>query len=164
MYTLEIDLYYKGEKQETIRKNIGFRRIDIHNNSLFVNNKQVKLRGVARHDISPYFGRAIPDSAYLLRDIQLLRQGNCNFIRTSHYPADEYLMDLCDRYGIFVENEAPVCWDRDRDPKTNSVEHAEVLFYGFKSLIYRDRTHPSVLTWSIANESLWVLAFTLVIY
>ena len=151
IYNLDIELYYKGQKIETIRKHIGFRKIEIRNNSLYVNNRQVKLHGVARHDVHPYNGRAVVDTTSLINDIRLLREGNCNFIRTSHYPADEFFMDLCDRYGMFVEDEAPVCWDKS----SNTITDSKRIFYAFKSLLYRDRSHPSVITWSIANESRW---------
>lgn len=151
LYTIEISLLNKNKKEETIQKNIGFRKIEIRGNSLFVNNQQVKLRGVARHDMSAYDGRAIKDTALLRKDIEQLRNANCNFIRTSHYPPDEYLLDLCDKYGIFIEDEAPVCWDRTADTYNRTV----AVFYCFKAMLQRDRNHPCVLLWSIGNESKW---------
>ncbi|MDL2281854.1 glycoside hydrolase family 2 [Parabacteroides sp. OttesenSCG-928-G06] len=151
LYTVELTLMQDGKSVETVKKDIGFRKIEIRGNSLYVNNHQVKLHGVARHDITSYDGRAICDTALLRKDIEQLRNANCNFIRTSHYPPDEYMLDLCDRYGIFVEDEAPVCWDNNRDTR----ERADILFYCFKSMLYRDRSHPCVLLWSIANESSW---------
>ena len=155
LYTVEMTLIQGGENFETVKKNIGFRKIEVRGNSLYVNNKQVKLHGVARHDITSYDGRAICDTALLRKDIEQLRNANCNFIRTSHYPPDEYMLDLCDRYGLFVEDEAPVCWDNNQDTR----ERADILFYCFKSMLYRDRSHPSVLLWSIANESRWNARF-----
>lgn len=155
LYSIELSLYKHGKKIETINKNIGFRRIDIHGNSLYVNGKQVKLRGVSRHDMSAYEGRAIKDTSLLRQDIEQLRNANCNYIRTSHYTPDEYMLDLCDRYGIFIEDEAPVCWDNNPDTK----ERAKSLLYSFKSMLYRDRSHPCILLWSIANESHWNARF-----
>lgn len=151
LYTLELSLYVGNKKIETVKKNVGFRRIEIRGNSLYVNGYQVKLHGVTRHDITPYDGRAIRDTSLLRKDIEQLRNANCNYIRTSHYTPDEYMLDLCDRYGIFVEDESPVCWDSNTDTK----DRAKTLFYSFKSMLYRDRAHPCILLWSIANESRW---------
>lgn len=151
LYTLRVNLYRNGVKEQTISKRFGFRKIEIRNNSLYVNHSQVKLRGVSRHDISPYDGRALTDTAILARDIKQLRDANCNYIRTSHYPPHEYMLDLCDRYGIFVEDEAPVCWNSN----PNNEASSKLLFYSFRSMLERDRSHPCILLWSIANESAW---------
>lgn len=151
LYTVELSLYDKNTCIETVHKNIGFRKIEIRGNSLFVNHKQVKLRGVARHDITAYDGRAIKDTALLRKDMEQLRNANCNFIRTSHYPPDAYMLDLCDQLGLFVEDEAAVCWDRN--PDTDA--YVRSVFYNFKSMLVRDRSHPSILLWSIGNESKW---------
>lgn len=151
LYTVEVSLFENNEKAEIIKRNFGFRKIEIKENILYVNNLPVKLRGVARHDISAYDGRAIKDTASLRRDIEQLRNANCNYIRTSHYPPDSYMLDLCDRYGIFVEDEAPVCWEAGKD----SYDRISQIFYGFKSMVVRDRTHPCVLLWSLGNESEW---------
>ena len=61
------------------------------------------------------------------------------------------MLDLCDRYGIFVEDEAPVCWESGKD----SYDRISQIFYGFKSMVVRDRTHPCILLWSLGNESEW---------
>lgn len=151
LYTVEVSLFDNNKKIETIKKNIGFRKIEIKGNSLLVNNRPVKLRGVARHDISAYDGRAIKDTVSLHHDIKQLRNANCNYIRTSHYPPDSYMLDLCDQYGIFVEDEAPVCWEAGKD----SYERISQIFYGFKSMVIRDRSHPCILLWSLGNESEW---------
>lgn len=151
LYTVEVSLFENGEKTEIVKKDFGFRKIDIKGNILYVNNHPVKLRGVSRHDISAYDGRAIKDTALLRLDIEQLRNANCNYIRTSHYPPDSYMLDLCDRYGIFVEDEAPVCWESGKD----SYSRINQIFYCFKSMIVRDRTHPCILLWSLGNESNW---------
>ena len=70
-----------------------------------INGKNVKLRGVNRHDHHPVTGRYVDDAAYEL-DLQLMKQANINFLRTSHYPDREYLYELCDRWGIYVMDEA----------------------------------------------------------
>lgn len=155
LYVLEATLLKSGVQQEVTEMNIGFRKIEINGNILFVNNQPVKLRGVARHDITPYEGRAIPDTALLRKDIELFRNANCNYIRTAHYPPDSYLLDLCDRYGFFVEDEAPACWNFER----TTPEVAELQLYCFRAMLERDRSHPSILVWAIANESKWAPEF-----
>ena len=151
LYTVEIALLDKGKRAEVIKQQVGFRKIEIKDNVLYVNNRPVKLRGVARHDITAYDGRAIKDTASLRRDIEQLRNANCNYIRTSHYTPDSYMLDLCDRYGIFVEDEAPVCWEAGED----SYAVTKQIFYSFKSMVLRDRMHPCILLWSLGNESDW---------
>lgn len=151
LYTVEVSLFENDKRTEVIKRDIGFRKIEIKGNALHVNNHPVKLRGVSRHDISAYDGRAIKDTASLRLDIEQLRNANCNYIRTSHYPPDSYMLDLCDRYGIFVEDEAPVCWEAGKD----TYDRINQIFYCFKSMVVRDRTHPCILLWSLGNESEW---------
>lgn len=151
LYTVEITLFEGHKKTAVLERHIGFRKIEIKGNVLYVNNFPVKLKGVARHDISAYDGRAIRDTAALRRDIEQLRNANCNYIRTSHYPPDSYMLDLCDRYGIFIEDEAPVCWESGKD----TYERINQIFYSFKSMLVRDRSHPCILLWSLGNESVW---------
>lgn len=151
LYTVEVSLLDKGVKTEVLKKNIGFRKIEKRGNVLYVNNAPVKLRGVARHDIRAYDGRALKDTALLHDDIKQLRDANCNFIRTSHYTPDSYMLDLCDRYGIFVEDEAPVCWESAPD----TYDRMRQIFYSFTSMLLRDREHPCILIWSLGNESVW---------
>lgn len=156
LYNVICLLYERGKLIEKVKQSVGFRKIDIIDNQMFVNGKTLKLYGVGLHEITPYGGRAIQDSALIERDIQLFKQANCNYIRTCHYPKNQYFMELCDRYGIFVEDEAPVCWVGNTDD--NPKQHAYIL-ESFKNLVRRDRHHPCVITWSIANESRWSKAF-----
>lgn len=151
LYIVEVILFDGDKIVEVVKKQIGFRKIEIRGNILYVNNHPVKLRGVSRHDIRAYDGRAIKDTSLLRVDIEQLRNANCNFIRTSHYPPDSYMLDLCDRFGIFVENEAPVCWEASID----TYSRAKQIFYSFKSMLVRDRNHPCILLWSLGNESDW---------
>lgn len=155
LYTLEVHLLSSGIIQETVSKNIGFRKIEIKGNVLLVNKTPIKLYGIARHDIHPYEGRAITDITLLEKDIKIFQNANCNYLRTAHYPPDSYLLDLCDRLGIFVEDEAPACWNFDQ----NTPTIANLQEYCFQSMLERDCSHPSILMWSIANESKWAPEF-----
>ncbi|MDE5586701.1 MAG: DUF4981 domain-containing protein, partial [Muribaculaceae bacterium] len=119
-----------------------------------INGKNVKLRGVNRHDHHPRTGRWV-DDATIERDIRLMKQSNINFLRTSHYPDRPILYELCDRYGIYVMDEA--CQEshgygyaneemgHDPDWKDAHVDRAV-------SLVSRDRNHPCVIIWSLGNE------------
>ena len=109
LYTLKMELYQGEEIIETVEKRFGFRQIEIHGNELLVNGRPVKLRGVCHHEMHPLQGRVM-NKELQRRDVELYRAANCNFIRTSHYPPCEEMLDICDELGMFVEVEAPVCW------------------------------------------------------
>lgn len=155
LYQAELTLLADGKPVETVRRNIGFRTIEVRGNQVLVNGRPVKLRGVARHEVHPLLGRATTP-ALIEQDLRLFRDGNCNYLRTSHYPPDELVLDLCDRLGIFVEEEAPVCWNWDGNgprPQQEAVLNATA------ETMLRDRDHASVLYWSLANESRWGRTF-----
>ncbi|MBQ9822169.1 MAG: beta-galactosidase, partial [Muribaculaceae bacterium] len=119
-----------------------------------INGKNVKLRGVNRHDHHPVTGRYV-DDATCEKDIALMKQTNINFLRTSHYPDREYLYELCDRWGIYVMDEANQeshgygyankVMGEDPDWKDAHVDRAV-------SLVQRDKNHPCVIFWSLGNE------------
>ncbi|MBN2651246.1 MAG: hypothetical protein JXR63_02605 [Spirochaetales bacterium] len=129
----------------------GFREVKVSGNKLLVNNKEVKLAGVNRHSTHPNLGRAINDELRL-KDVLLFKEANVNYIRTSHYPPARQFLEYCDAYGMFVEVEAPLCW----------VGHAAIRSSLFMNLlrpniemIKFNRNHPSIIFWSLANESSW---------
>lgn len=134
---------------ETHRK-IGFREIEVRGNQLFVNNHPVKLRGVCRHEVMPLRGRSLTGDIWK-QDVALFRQGNVNYIRTSHYPPDEALLDACDELGMFVEVEAPFCWAHNTQIP-DSMRYP-VLVNQHIEMVHLNRSHPSVIMWSLGNES-----------
>ena len=135
--------------EETVRR-IGFRQIEVRGNQVFVNGMPIKLRGVCRHEVMPLRGRSLCGDVWR-KDVDLFRKGNVNYIRTSHYPPDEALLEACDELGMFVEVEAPFCWAHKTDiPESRFYE---VLVNQHVEMVNRDRSHPSVLMWSIGNES-----------
>lgn len=156
LYRIVCNLYDKKKLVETTEQQVGFRRIEIIGNQLLVNGKTLKLYGVGLHEITPYGGRTIQDSTAIEHDIRLFKQANCNYIRTCHYPKDSYFMELCDRYGIFVEDEAPACWV---GKAVDKPEQDSYILSSFQQMVKRDRHHPCVINWSIANESQWSDAF-----
>lgn len=133
---------------QTVTRRFGFRQVEIRGNQLFVNNRPVKLRGVCRHEVHPLRGRSLTPQLWR-RDAEIFRAANVNYIRTSHYPPAEEFIDACDELGLFVEEEAPFCW-----ASNNSSRAA--LPYTMQAeleMVQRDRSHPSIIQWSLANES-----------
>jgi len=138
---------------------IGFREIEVQGNKLLVNGMQVKLRGVCRHDIHPLLGRvSAPD--YELKDVLLAKEANINFIRTSHYPPTDHFLSLCDEYGLYVEDESAVCFVGSHrtaayypGASENSGDFTERYLSQLEEMVQNHRNHPSVIIWSLGNES-----------
>ena len=137
----------------------GFREIEVKGNRFLVNGQQVKLRGACHHDIHPLLGR-VSTPEYELKDVLLAKEANINFIRTSHYPPTDNFLQLCDRYGIYVEDETAVCFvNTYRSPEyapgstENSSEYTGRYLSQLREMVENHRNHPSVILWSIGNEN-----------
>ena len=133
---------------------LGVKKVEVIGEVFKINGKNVKLRGVNRHDHHPKTGRYVDDATYE-EDIRLMKQANINFLRTSHYPDREYIYELCDRWGIYVMDEANhethgygyanEEMGRDLTWQAAHVDRAE-------SLVKRDFNHPCIILWSLGNE------------
>ena len=133
---------------------LGVKRVECVGEVFKINGRNVKLRGVNRHDHHPRTGRYVDDATYE-QDLRLMKQANINFLRTSHYPDREYLYELCDRWGIYVMDEANQEshgygyanreMGEDAAWRDAHVDRAE-------SLVKRDYNHPCVILWSLGNE------------
>ena len=133
---------------------LGVKRVECVGEVFKINGRNVKLRGVNRHDHHPRTGRYVDDATYE-QDLRLMKQANINFLRTSHYPDREYLYELCDRWGIYVMDEANQEshgygyanreMGEDAAWRGAHVDRAE-------SLVKRDYNHPCVILWSLGNE------------
>lgn len=160
LYTMKVELSNEASTIEQIEKRFGFREIEVRGSELFVNGRAVKLRGVCRHEAHPLTGRVM-DESLQRQDVELYRAANCNFIRTSHYPPGEELLTLCDELGMLVEVEAPVCWvGHHANENWKQLNYQDSKYYPYvlqanMETIHFYRNHPSVLFWSIANESYW---------
>jgi len=160
LYTLEARWVIGGTEAEVLEKEIGFRKVEVQGNKLVVNGKEVKLRGGCRHDVHPLRGRSTTPELDE-RDVILLRDANLNFIRTSHYPPTERFLEACDRYGMYVEEETAVCfvdqqqWSIVPAPSQSDPSYTSRYMNQFAEMIEKDRSHPSVIIWSLGNESKW---------
>ena len=155
LYTLHVRLEARGQALEALRKRVGFRQVEIRGNRMMVNNRPVKLRGVNRHKVYPTTGRCVPDGLHR-RDVELFREANVNLIRTSHYPPDEALLDAADELGMFIECEAPFCWTSvPIRCLPQNEHHRHLILRQTAEMVVAYRNHPSVLFWSLSNESRW---------
>ncbi|NOU59741.1 glycoside hydrolase family 2 TIM barrel-domain containing protein [Marinifilum caeruleilacunae] len=156
LYTLIIQLKDKKDVvKEVVTCKMGFRKIEIKDAVFHINGKAVLIKGVNRHEHDQHKGHVVSEEN-MLKEIALMKQFNINAVRTSHYPCDEGFYELCDQYGLYVTNEA------------NIESHG--MYYGKHSLaknpewkeahldrnirmVERDKNHPCVIVWSMANEA-----------
>jgi len=131
---------------------VGFRKIELRDGQILINGQPVKLRGVNRHEIDPDTGHAISE-ARMIQDITLMKQANINAVRTCHYPDDPRWYDLCDQYGIYVLDEANICTHGTRGFLANDPSWTGAFLDRAQRMAERDKNHPSVIIWSMANES-----------
>lgn len=151
--TLEL-LDRNGTAIETFHYHLGVKRVECVGEVFKINGKNVKLRGVNRHDHHPRTGRYV-DPATLELDVRLMKQANINFLRTSHYPDMPLLYELCDRYGLYVMDEANqeshgygyANHEMGEDPDWREAHVDRAV-----SLVQRDKNHPCVILWSLGNE------------
>jgi len=144
----------QGDLLEAEACDIGFRRVEISNGLLKVNGKPLLIRGVNRHEHHPENGQVM-DEATMRRDIELMKQHNFNAVRCSHYPNHPLWYTLCDQYGLYVVDEAniethgmvPMSRLAD-DPRWLPAMSERVT-----RMVLRDRNHPSIIIWSLGNES-----------
>ena len=153
-FTLQLLGMKDSKNDEEFAYHFGVKKVEIVGEVFKINGKNVKLRGVNRHDHHPKTGRYVDDATYE-EDIRLMKQANINFLRTSHYPDREYLYELCDRWGIYVMDEAN--HETHGYGYANKVMGEDLTFQKAhvdraESLVKRDFNHPSIILWSLGNE------------
>ena len=153
-FTLELCGMKDSKNNEKFEYHFGVKKVEVAGEVFKINGKNVKLRGVNRHDHHPKTGRYVDDATYE-EDIRLMKQANINFLRTSHYPDREYLYELCDRWGIYVMDEAN--HETHGYGYANKVMGEDLTFQKAhvdraESLVKRDFNHPSIILWSLGNE------------
>ncbi len=137
---------------ETGAVRTGFRSVEIRGSDFLINGKRVMIYGVNRHDFDETTGRTV-SREMMLKDIQLMKQHNINTVRTAHYPNDPAWADLCDEYGIYLISEANVeCHAFDGQLAQDPRYRMAFLERGMR-MVERDKNHPSIIIWSLGNES-----------
>ncbi|MDB5588895.1 MAG: hypothetical protein JWP26_3865 [Devosia sp.] len=159
-----VRLSYAGS---TYSRRIGFRDVRVDGGKILLNGRSIYLRGVCHHETHPLTGRA--DTArWAQTDVSLFRAANVNFIRTSHYPPTKELVEACDEAGMLLEVEAPFCWSFGRFEKMSTWEELSAAEQAAASdyvsavsleMVSYYRSNPSVIIWSVANESNWAPPF-----
>jgi beta-galactosidase len=151
LYTSVITINDGDKKVETLSSRTGFRQIEIKGRLFTVNGVPIKLKGVNRHENWPDDGHAVTEEQ-MIKDILLIKQANCNHVRTCHYSDDPRWYELCDEYGIYLVAEANLeshgSWDEfNEDPRIKAalIDRNVANVENFKN-------HPSVLIWSLGNE------------
>ena len=141
---------------EVVHCRFGFRKVEIKNSRLLVNGIPIMIKGVNRHEFDPDTGRAISFDR-MLQDIKILKQNNIDAVRTSHYPDHPLWYDLCDRFGIYLVDEANIeSHGMGYEPGQtlgNNPEWKEAHLERAIRMVERDKNHPSVIIWSMGNEA-----------
>ncbi|GKX28208.1 beta-galactosidase [Vallitalea longa] len=165
LYSLVIELMEDNRVIETSCYRVGFRKIEIKESRLLINGQSVVLKGVNRHDMHPTKGYAV-NRADMMKDILMMKKYNFNMLRTSHYPNDPYIYELCDRLGIYVMDEADLEMHgyilinklkfngKEQSIAMNNDDRWEHMFIDrAKRMVERDKNHPCIISWSLGNES-----------
>lgn len=162
LYKLVITLSNQaGELIEVVSSRVGFRQFELKDGLMKLNGKRIVLKGTNRHEFEATKGRAV-NYQDMVADIKLMKRYNINAVRTSHYPNHPLWYDLCDEYGLYVIDETNLethgTWHYAQDGLDNTLpgskpEWTDNVIDRCHSMFARDKNHPSVIIWSLGNES-----------
>ena len=141
----------EGADEMVFSTKYGFRNIKQNGNLVYINGKRVFFKGVNTQDAHPEYGRAI-DMETMLRDVEMMKQANVNTVRTSHYPRQPKMYAMFDAYGLYTMDEANVECHFNQGLASNSTWRTAIDDREVR-MVMRDRNHPSVIFWSLGNES-----------
>ena len=145
-----------GRVLEVIPSRVGFRTFEIRGARVLVNGQAILIKGVNRHEHSPDSGHYV-ERAWMVRDIELMKQHNINAVRTSHYPNDPEWYGLCDQYGLYVMDEANIeSHGYGLGPENrlaNDPAWQPAHLDRIARMVERDKNHPSIISWSLGNEA-----------
>ncbi len=145
----------KGKILEVIRQDVGFRSSEIKNGCLLINGQYVYLKGVNLHEHHDVKGHVV-DEKTMLKDIFMMKSHNINTVRTSHYPQPERWYELCNRYGLYLIDEANIeshGMGYGKESLAKDPAWGEAHMYRTKNMFERDKNQPSVCIWSLGNEA-----------
>lgn len=152
LYTVIMTLKDEGgNTTEAFSTKYGFRHIEVKNRLVYINGKRIVFKGANRHDTHPELGRAV-DVESMLKDVTMFKQNNLNTIRTSHYPNQAKMYAMFDYFGLYVMDEADIECHANTNI-SNYPSWAPAFVDRAERMVYRDRNHPSVIFWSLGNES-----------
>ncbi|SER61216.1 glycoside hydrolase family 2 TIM barrel-domain containing protein [Salisediminibacterium halotolerans] len=158
LYQVLVTLYNgQNDVIESVPVKTGFRTVELKDGCMLVNGRAITLRGVNRHDHHPETGRAVSYER-MKEDVLLMKQHNINAVRTAHYPNDPAFYRLCDCYGLYVIDEADLeCHGFELigapDQLSDDPAWEKAYLDRIKRMVKRDKNHPSILMWSLGNES-----------
>ena len=144
-----------GNGEEFVSTLFGFRTSEIIDGRYLLNGKPVKLKGANRHETHPMYGHYVPPKTHE-RDIAELKAANCNCVRNSHYPQDDYWYYLCDTKGLYLVDEANVeshGYGYGKDSLSHRKEWTAATVHRNLAMVERNKNHPSVVIWSMGNEA-----------
>ncbi|RDW20713.1 glycoside hydrolase family 2 TIM barrel-domain containing protein [Oceanobacillus chungangensis] len=146
-----------GEVIEVIPTKVGFRQVELKDGLIKVNGMPIMFKGVNRHEHHPDLGRAVPID-WMEKDIKLMKQNNINAVRTAHYPDNPRFYDFCDEYGLYVIDETDIechgfVLTGNAHQLSDDSDWQEAYVNRMKRMVERDKNHPSIIIWSLGNES-----------
>ena len=152
LYTLRSQLIASGKELDCVEGSLGVRTIEYDvDKGFLLNGKQVKMKGVNLHHDGGAVGAAVPERVWERR-IEILKSGGCNAIRTAHNPPAPEFLDLCDKHGMLVTDEAFDQWASRKNAYDYHLVFDQWHVRDLYAMVARDRNHPSVVMWSIGNE------------
>jgi Beta-galactosidase/beta-glucuronidase len=145
-----------GEVLESVGSKIGFRKVEIKNSQLLINGVAIRIKGTNMHEHDEINGHVV-SKEMVLKDIRIMKSNNINAVRTSHYPQQEFWYDMCDKYGLYLIDEADIeshgiGYDKDVT-LGDKPEWAAAHLDRMQRMVERDKNHPSVIIWSLGNEA-----------
>ena len=153
LYTLLMELQEPdGKTIERVAQQVGFRDIRIMDGQLLINGKAIKIRGVNRHEHDPHTARVMTEEL-MLKDLKLMKEAHVNAVRLAHYPNVPRWYELCDSIGMYIMDEADCETHGLRGTLASTPDWADAFLDRAVRMAERDKNHPSVILWSLGNES-----------
>ncbi len=153
LYRLVVSLFAPdGRELEHASCRLGFRRVEVRDRNLLLNGKRILIKGVNRHEHDERTGKTL-SRADMVRDIEIMKRCNFNAVRLSHYPNDERWYELCDEYGLCLVDEANIESHAYYDQLCRDPRWASSFLERGMRMVLRDKNHPSIILWSLGNES-----------